>query len=139
MLCTALCRACTTINHTDARALVVCRHVWPWHPCGFEDVIFVSPFYSLSDYQGIFLFLLFLKLHLVTRAVSLSPAKYFPSGVIPPTQYSVIKLKIPSLCQQVRYRHGRRLGFVRNPGEISLSHNGVLFLEFYKMGLDILS
>ena len=36
--CYALCRACTTLNHTDASALVVWRHVRHWHWCGFRGV-----------------------------------------------------------------------------------------------------
>jgi hypothetical protein len=35
--CYALCRAYTTLNHTDASALDVCRHVQHWHWCGFRE------------------------------------------------------------------------------------------------------
>lgn len=41
--CYALCRAYTTLNQTDAKALVVCRNVWPWHWCGSSKVSYRFP------------------------------------------------------------------------------------------------
>jgi hypothetical protein len=38
--CYALCRACTTLNNTDASALVECWHVGHWHWRGFYLVKF---------------------------------------------------------------------------------------------------
>jgi hypothetical protein len=35
--CYALCRALHTLDHTDAKALVVCRELWLWHWCGLSE------------------------------------------------------------------------------------------------------
>jgi len=37
LLCTVP-RIHRTLNHTDARALVVCRQVRHWHWCGYTEV-----------------------------------------------------------------------------------------------------
>ena len=40
--CYALCRELHTLNHTDAKALVVCRHVRLWHWCGLGGLLVYS-------------------------------------------------------------------------------------------------
>ena len=50
-ICTLLCTVprWENLNHTDASALVVCRHVRHWHWCGFRRKQFYSPVLSTNN------------------------------------------------------------------------------------------